>query len=223
MSIRSDSQPFGDALTETCPVPAADRRADWVDTRPLAEEVFTDRVPRSGTGTPQRTKVGVLSVLAERLQGANHETAILGVAQTFWFNAFRTAARFTCHDGFVQGAAVRGVPEHLSTGFEQRVLRIRDHWLLSKTVGGRESYCGPGSAVIGTTWVTDQLGLDRDAEVAVLPIENARRHVVGLLVGHHARIVVGHTQLMLLGSAIHAAHLRVAGERALERLRKSGR
>ncbi|MEO1227869.1 MAG: hypothetical protein AAFZ18_03115 [Myxococcota bacterium] len=173
-------------------------------------------VSRAGT-RPVRERFGA-DALGSLLLAARDASEVLSRAFACWARGFEIAGRFVVIDGDVLGAEVAGLRDPGPHRFRGARVPARRHWLLRDAVERKEPYVGEGSAEVGSTWLTDRLGLAPAARVALLPIQDARGEVVGLFVGNGARVHFSHQELQLMRAAIRAGHRLVQSREALERL-----
>lgn len=143
-------------------------------------------------------------LMAKAALGAEDPADLLVRVETAWSLGFERSLRLDLQGGF------------FSVGLSAQV-HLREHWLAQLLAAG-EVYVGEGSAEVGSTWFTEQLGIAPRARVYAVPLQDARGQVVGALIGNCPLRPLDARELELVRGGIRAGQRLVQARDALERL-----
>lgn len=197
------------------PARIRERRRAAAERRTLSLAMASPAGSRSPLVLPEMFGPAAMGTL---LLPARTTPEVLARAYSCWSAGFEITGRFVVLDGDVLGSDSTGLEPAAARQFRGARLPACRHWLLRDVLQGREPYLGEGSAEVGSTWLTDRLGLAPSARVAALPIQDARGEVIGVFVGNGARATVDLEDLHLMRAAIRAGHRLVQAREALGRL-----
>lgn len=161
-----------------------------------------------------------LSQYASVLLDCQTEEEVVAGIFHLWSSELGRAALFVVDQGDVVGTESRGLEPAMERRLRGARLPIRSHWVLAEVVSAKEFYMGPGSAEVGTTWLTDRLGVPPGCRIIALPIQDPLGEVQSIMVGSHPRAQQTPERLKLLRASIRAAMRYVQAQQALRQLQR---